>query len=757
MRKEIGKSTFFATSLQLLPVKVAIPLLHTYCNGNKEMAQPPGDVRTDNAKAGTSEPAAVNPLYVQIADDFPIQFKTFNQSGSINENPPKASGLPGISLYESKRNEIPAAETNAQPAHDFMKERSLFLNRNSTIRCHDGNSNQNGFRLNDFSGLERFDPKSGAKRDIFENLQNPNRSRKNDLTDAQYKELVEWLNKAKKADTNASEKPLTEGSKVTPLPELKVEPKVEPKTEAKTEAKVDPKLEPKSEQAKDTVPPKADAAKIEENKTKENKAEEKKVEEKKVEVPKVEEKPLTAFEQTIKNSGAYTVENISAAYSAAGKEKDGVALVIVGENTPGSKELLEKLPQLQAQHPELTFVVVNKDKLDERLSKNPEDSQAKEWKAWVNQNLKDCSGQPIDHTFTSVQTLKADASGKPVPEKVTSTHWGANIEASLADQSKFAADGTAKNAGDFKFEAPKAEESIKPISVFRPKNPAEAVEFIQATKPELYGKETAESLRERQAKYLQAIAVADKVNPEYLSKQKLKLQAEIEKENVAAKTAAYEASPSDKPADTSKIDGLNKQLRDLEYLEKAPGLLRTEMGADLLYRASNEKNVEKQAAMKTLAEDILRNAFKADPALAKDDTVDLHLFNLKADTAKLAQEAGASNLLSADQINQRLKTIAKIGVIVPAEKATSSEAPFTTTLSKEAVRLSDLPGQPVRELPKATSGPKIERSVSNTCSGEVRACNAARQSNCQSFCQSASQNNNCHSRRPILNFLRRRR
>jgi hypothetical protein len=101
------------------------------------------------------------------------------------------------------------------------------------------------------------------------------------------------------ADTNASEKPGLESNKVTPLPELKVEAKVEPKTEAKTEAKVDPKLEPKSEQAKDTVTPKADAAK-----TEENKVEEKKVEEKKPEVPKVEEKPLTAFEQTIKNSGA---------------------------------------------------------------------------------------------------------------------------------------------------------------------------------------------------------------------------------------------------------------------------------------------------------------------------------------------------------------------------------------------------------------------------------------------------------------------
>lgn len=737
------------------------------------MAQPPGDVRTDNVKAGTGD-AAANPLYVQIADDLPQQFKTFNKSSNAasestspkaNESTsPKANALPEVSLYESQRNEIPSSGATAQPAHDFARERNLFLNRNSTIRCHDGNSNQNGFRLNsDFSSLERFNSQGSSRRDTLEDALNPKRSSKNQLTDAEYKNLLEWLKSGSKADANTNEKPLVEAIKPTPLPELKVEPAVEPKVESKVEAKVDPK----TEQAKDTTPPKPEAEKAEEPKT-----EEQKTEEKKTEVPKVEEKPLTAFEQTIKNSGAYTVDNISTAYNAAAKEKDGVALVIVGENTPGSKELLEKLPQLQAQHPELTFVVVDKDKLNERLSQNPEDKNAKEWKAWVDQNLKDCNGQPIDHTFTSVQTLKADANGKPIPERVTSTHWGANIEASLADQAKFAAAGTAKNAGEFKFEPAKPEGSIKPegqsrlddavkpISVFRPKNPAEAVDFIKATKPELYGKETtAESLKERQEKYMQAIAVADKVNPEYLNKQKLKIQAEIEKENIAAKTAAYESSPSDKPADTSKRDALNKQLSDLEYLEKAPGLLRTEMGADLLYRASEEKNLEKQAAMKTLAEDILRNAFKADPALAKDDTVDFHLFNLKADTAKLAQEAEASTILSADQINKRLAAIAKIGVIAPAEKVADAPAPIVTTQSKEILKASDSPDHMQHELPKTTSGPKIERSISSSCSGEVRACNAARQSNCQSFCQPQRQsnNNNCHSRRPLLNFLRRRR
>ena len=98
-----GRFFLFATILQLLPVKLAIPpATHTYCNGTKEMAQPPVDVRTDNVKAGNGDvPAAANPLIVQIADDLPQQFKALNKSGSTpnDGSSPKGSGLPGISLY----------------------------------------------------------------------------------------------------------------------------------------------------------------------------------------------------------------------------------------------------------------------------------------------------------------------------------------------------------------------------------------------------------------------------------------------------------------------------------------------------------------------------------------------------------------------------------------------------------------------------------------------------------------------------------
>lgn len=769
------------------------------------MAQPPLEVRTDGGKGVSTDKPAANPLYVQIADDLPQQFKTFNKTtGTVADSPaagpvPKASALPAVSLFEGSRNGAATVDTKTEPAHDFTKERLMFSKSMSTIRCHGGNSEQNDFRLgNDYGGLQLFNSRSGDNKRLLEDMLKSDKTGTSKFSDAELKAFMEIINDPKRCPTKKDESE----TKKSPLPELKIEPKVETKVEAKTEPKAEPKVESKTEpKIEPKIEPKLEPKS--EQKTEQKKEEsldpksepksETKPEAKKEQAtdlpPKAVEEPLTAFEQSIKDTGAYTVENVSEAYKAAGKEKDGVALLIVGENTPGSKELLEKLPQLKEQHPELTFVVVNKDKLDERLNKNPEDNQAKTWKAWVDQNLKDCHGQPLNYAFTSVQTLKADANGKPVPERVTSTHWGADIEAGLADQSQFAASGTARNAGDFKFEAekPKApvkiEEPLKPISVFRPKGPAEAVEFIQATRPELYGKtSTAAELQQRQEKYLEAIAVADKINPKYLSEQKQKVQTEIEKEIQLAKLAEVEKSPSDLPADSSKLDDLKKELTNLEFLEKAPSDLRAAMAIDLMYTANKEENVEKKAALKTLVEEMLRNSFKANPELAKNDDFDLHIFNQYGDTAKLAQEANASTQLTVDQINQQLKAIAKIGmaeekvekvekaekaeqvevapkaVEVPTRKATSEQA--AVNLPKEIVQVRDTTTHEGRVLPRTTSCPKIERSLSGTCSGESRACNAARQSNCQSFCQSPRQNNfngGCQSRRPILNFLRRRR
>jgi hypothetical protein len=160
---------------------------------------------------------------------------------------------------------------------------------------------------------------------------------------------------------------------------------------------------------------------------------------------KVDDKPKSEWEKTIEASGAATFSQASDAYKQAFNEQKGLAIAIVGENTPGSKELLAKLPELQKANPNLNFMVVDKDAVAQKLAANPDDKSAQNWDKWIKDNQKDCNGQPLDMAKTSVQSVKADESGRIGPDKVTSTHWGANIEAGLQDQGRYAESSTARN------------------------------------------------------------------------------------------------------------------------------------------------------------------------------------------------------------------------------------------------------------------------------------------------------------------------
>lgn len=160
---------------------------------------------------------------------------------------------------------------------------------------------------------------------------------------------------------------------------------------------------------------------------------------------KVDDKPKSEWDKQIEASGASTVSEAGDAYKKAFNEGKGLAIAIVGKDTPGSKELLDKLPELQKANPNLNFMVVDKDAVAQKLAENPNDKSMQNWDKWIKDNQKDCAGEPIDMAKTSVQSLKVDENGKTGPEKVTSTHWGANIEAGLADQARYAADATGRN------------------------------------------------------------------------------------------------------------------------------------------------------------------------------------------------------------------------------------------------------------------------------------------------------------------------
>ncbi len=159
----------------------------------------------------------------------------------------------------------------------------------------------------------------------------------------------------------------------------------------------------------------------------------------------IEEKPKSQWEQKVSDSGAFTLDQVKEAYSTSAKDKTGLAIIIGSKDTPGSQALLEKLPDLQNENPNLKFMFVDKDIVAQKLKDNPDDANMKNWDKWIKTNLKDCNGDPVNLTLTSVQSIKSDASGRIGPDKVTSTHWTADINAGLKDQGHYAASATARN------------------------------------------------------------------------------------------------------------------------------------------------------------------------------------------------------------------------------------------------------------------------------------------------------------------------
>jgi len=192
---------------------------------------------------------------------------------------------------------------------------------------------------------------------------------------------------------------------------------------------------------------------------------------------KTGDKPKSEWDKKIEASGAFSVDQARDAYKAAGSEKDGIAIIIGSKDTAGSKELLDKLPDLQKQNPNLKFMFVDKDAVAQKLAENPDDKSMQNWDKWIKDSLRDCKGEAVNLTFTSVQSLKTDEKGAVGPDKVTSTHWTADIGAGLQDQARYAAAGTARNLVHTKIDfSPNRESSspesrgaeLKPHQVLRP-------------------------------------------------------------------------------------------------------------------------------------------------------------------------------------------------------------------------------------------------------------------------------------------------
>ncbi len=258
-----------------------------------------------------------------------------------------------------------------------------------------------------------------------------------------------------------------------------------------------PPVKPKVEAPEQEPPKKQEKSEKEEKKDKQPEKQEKQEKQEQPKPPEKVEKPLTELEKLAAKAGASTLETAGEAYADAAKNGKGVAVMIVGENTPGSKELLAKLPELKRQNPNLNFVVIDKDKVNSSA-----DPAMAPWKSWVNQNQ-----SSYNHAFTSVQSLKLDAKGNAMPDKVTSTHWGSdNIEAGLQDQGRYAADGTRRNLNKPPVDTTNP---INPVKVPEAPSPDEQVKKTEYQKPNNDKPSDRPNNRPREVQYARSQADLD--------------------------------------------------------------------------------------------------------------------------------------------------------------------------------------------------------------------------------------------------------
>jgi hypothetical protein len=155
-----------------------------------------------------------------------------------------------------------------------------------------------------------------------------------------------------------------------------------------------------------------------------------------------------SYDQSVSKLTAYDHTNAHEAVKKAATEGQGVAFIIGSQSTKDTQKLLDQMTKMKEQNPGMQFVYIDKDKVNEQVKDNPNSAHAKKWQDWIQQNT---NGSNL--AFTSLQSVKPGADGKPIVDRVVSTHWGGDIQESLRDQSRYAKSFTGAHQGQFKLEA----------------------------------------------------------------------------------------------------------------------------------------------------------------------------------------------------------------------------------------------------------------------------------------------------------------
>jgi hypothetical protein len=158
-----------------------------------------------------------------------------------------------------------------------------------------------------------------------------------------------------------------------------------------------------------------------------------------------------SYDQSVSKLTSFDHTNAHEAVKKAAAEGQGVAFIIGSQSTKDTQKLLDQMTKMKEQNPGMQFVYIDKDKVNEQVKNNPNSAHAKKWQDWIQQNT-----NGSDLAFTSLQSVKPGEGGKPVVDRVVSTHWGGDIKDSLLDQSRYAKSFTGSHQGDFKLtEEPK--------------------------------------------------------------------------------------------------------------------------------------------------------------------------------------------------------------------------------------------------------------------------------------------------------------
>lgn len=251
----------------------------------------------------------------------------------------------------------------------------------------------------------------------------------------------------------------------------------------------------------------------------------------------------------------WDADNFQGAYDAAAKNGTGVTFVVGSLNKKDTQDTLKNLEALKAKNPNMQIVFFDTDKIKD-------DPKYQGLRDWVQKNTNN-----DDLSFMAQYSVRPGEGGKPVGDKLISTHWGSDTT-TLDEQQKYGKMYTEKFKGQFKIQegqpevTPQVKPSDKPSEKpAGPQNPQQA-----------------------------AIAEADKINQQAVSTDLDKVNAAIAEAQKAGEAGA------------KQLPELFAQQKKLQAMREAPARTRKEYAQKLYADAvalngkTDKQSLEQQEA-----------------------------------------------------------------------------------------------------------------------------------------------------------------